>query len=77
MGVPTGLALHLKALHGLVAVEGILDAARQHVMDSGVTIGRWRTLEEYKLRTTFPLRHGAPEDIFLLPRLQHVIVRLH
>ena len=77
MGIPTSLALHLEALHGLVAVESVLDAARQHVVDSGVTIGRWRTLEKYKLRTTFSLRHGAPEDIFLLPHLQHVIIRLH
>ena len=76
VGVPAGLTLHLIAAHGLIAVERVLDAACQHVVNAGVSVGRRRTLEEHKLRTTLALVHRAPEDILLLPHLQDVIVHL-
>ena len=37
--VPSGLAFHLKALHGLVAVEGVLDGTGQNMMDAGMSVG--------------------------------------
>ena len=49
MGIPTCLAVHLVALHRLIAVEGVLDRACQNVVNTGMTIGRRRTFEEYKL----------------------------
>ena len=39
MSIPTSLTLHLEALHGLIAVESILDASCQHVVNARVTIG--------------------------------------
>jgi hypothetical protein len=76
VGIPTGLTLHLETLHGFVAVESILDTARQNVMNSGMTVGRGRSLEEYKLWATLTFRHGTPEDVLLLPHLQYVVIRL-
>ena len=74
--IPSGFTLHLKALHGLVAVKGILDAACQHMVDTGMTIGRWRTLEEDKLRAALSLINTLVEDVVLLPFLQHLVVDL-
>ena len=76
MGVPAGFTLHLHTLHRLVAVEGVLDGTCKHVVDAGMAVGRGRPLEEYKLRTALALVDGAPEDVLLLPHLQHVVVRL-
>ena len=76
MGVPACLALHLEALHGLIAVESILQRTAQHVVNTRVSVSRGRALIEYKLRTAFTLFHRAPKDILLLPHLQHVVVRL-
>ncbi len=55
VGVPSGLAPDLVAAHGLIAVEGVLDAACQHVVDAGVSVGRGGTLEEHKLGTALAL----------------------
>ena len=50
--IPASLTLHLETLHRLIAVESILNSTRQHVMDTRMTVGRGRTLKEYKLRTS-------------------------
>ena len=76
MSIPTSLTLHLEALHGLVAVEGIFNCTRQYMVNARMAIGRGRTLEEYKLRTSFALVNRTPEDIVLAPAIQHVIIHL-
>ena len=76
MGVPAGLTLHLEALHGLIAVERILDAACQHMVYAWVAVGRGRSLIEHKLRTALTLFDRAPKNILLFPHLQYVVVRL-
>ena len=48
MSIPTGLTLHLIALHCFEAAEGILDASRHNVVDTGHTVSRWRTLKEHE-----------------------------
>ena len=67
MGVPSSLAVNLETLHGLVSVESILNGTSQHVVNAGMTISRWRSLEEDKLRATFTLINRLVEDVVLLP----------
>ena len=38
VGVPTRLALHLEALHGLIAVDGIFQCASHHMVDAWMTV---------------------------------------
>ena len=76
VGVPACLAVHLVALHGLIAVKGILDAAGQHVVNSGMTICRGRSFKKDKLGTSLAFLNTTPEDIVLLPRVQHVVIHL-
>ena len=38
VGIPAGLTLHLEAAHSLIPVEGVLDGAGQHVVDTGVSV---------------------------------------
>ena len=76
VGVPSGLTLHLEALHGLVAVESVLQRTAQHMVDARVTVGRGRTLVENKLRTALTLFHGAAEHVLTLPLLKNLVVHL-
>ena len=73
--VPTGLAMHLKALHRLVTIERVLQRTTQHVVDARMTVGRGRTLVEHKLRTALALRDTAVENVVLLPLFENLIVR--
>ena len=45
-------------------------------MNTRVTIGRGRTLEEYKLGAALTLFHRAPEHVLLSPHLKDVAVHL-
>ena len=76
VGVPTGFAMHLKALHRLVTIERVLQRTTQHVVDARMAVGRGRTLVEHKLRTAFALRDTAVENVVFLPLLENLIVRL-
>ena len=38
VGVPSGFTLHLEALHGFVAQEGILDGTSHHVVNTWVSV---------------------------------------
>ena len=67
VGVPSGLAVHLIALHGLIAQDGVLDGTSHHMMYARVSVGRRRSLEEYVGRTALALRNTAVEEVFLLP----------
>ena len=74
VGIPSGLTLHLESLHRLVAAEDILDGASHHVVDARHTVGRGRTLEENKRRTSFALGHTLGEHIVRIPVLQHFLI---
>ena len=76
VGIPSGLSVHLITLHGLIAVESIFDGTRQHVVNTGVTVSRWRSLIEYELGASFALGYRTVEQIFLIPLLENLIVRL-
>ena len=57
VSVPTRLTLHKEALHRLVAAEYVLDGTRHHVVDTGVTVCRGRTFEEYIFLLPLAFRH--------------------
>ena len=67
MGIPTSLAWHLKTVHCLIAVEGILNCTSKHMVDARMSVRRRRTFEEDKLRTAFALIDRLVEDIKLHP----------
>ena len=50
MGIPAALSLHLIALHGLVAVDGILERSCHHVVDARLAVRCRRSFIEYKGR---------------------------
>ncbi len=74
VGVPTGLAFHLIALHGLVAAENVLDGAGQDVVNAGFAIGGGRTFEKYERGATFAFRHCAGKHIFISPLFKDGII---
>ena len=74
MGIPTGLAVHLVALHGLVAAEDVLDGSCHHMMDARHAVGAGRSLIEYIGRSALALADAATEHIFLVPLLQDFLV---
>ncbi len=74
MGIPSGLTLYMKALHGLVAAHDIFYRARHHVVYARHTVGRGRALIENKRRGTFALLHALAEEILLAPSGEHLLV---
>ena len=74
MCVPTSLTVHLETLHGLIAIECILDAACQHMVDARMSIRRRRSLIEHKLWTALTLINRLMEHIVLHPLLENPIV---
>ena len=77
VGVPSGLAVNLKALHGLVTVKGVLDGTSQNMVNARVAISRGRTLEEYELGCSVSLVNTSVEDVITLPLSQYFLVGFH
>ena len=71
MGVPARLSRHVVTLHGFVPRENVLEASRQHMVDAGLAVGRWRSFIETELRIPFRLVQRLLEHIVLTPELQH------
>ena len=74
MGVPTGLARHLVALHRLVAAEDVLNRACHHMVDARHTVSAGRSFIEHICRRAFALADTATEHIFIVPQLQDFLV---
>ena len=74
VSIPSGLALHLEALHRLETAEYILDRTSHYVMNTGHTIGRRGTLVEDKRRMTFTCGHRFNKDVFGVPILQNLFI---
>ena len=74
VGIPAGLALHMEALHGLVAAHYVLDGARHYVMDTGHAVGRRRSLVEHERRTSLALLHAALKQIVAVPLSEHLFI---
>ena len=72
--IPSGLALHLEALHRLVAAEDVLDGTSHDVVNARHTVGRGRSFEEYEGRTSFTFCHTLGENLVFVPFLQHFLV---
>ena len=69
--IPTGLAQHFLAFHGLVAGDQVLHRAGQDVADMRLTVGRGRPIVKRKHIRSFALVDGAAENVALLPQLDH------
>ena len=69
--VPASLARDVESFHRAMAAEEILHRPREYVMDSGTSVGGWRTLEEHELRTAGRLRLKTAEQSFLVPEREH------
>ena len=50
VGVPARFARHIEAPHGLVTRKGVFEAAREHMMNSGLAVGRRRAFVEAEVR---------------------------
>ena len=74
--IPTGFTMHLKSLHSLKATECVLNAARQYVVNTWMSVGRWRSLEEDERRATFALADAAMEKVFFRPFIQYFLINL-
>ena len=72
--VPAGLALHMEALHGLVAAHDVLDGAGHDMMYARLAVGRGGSLVENERRITFTFLHAALEQIVSVPVGQHFLV---
>ena len=75
VSIPTGFAFHLESLHGLVAVEGVLDGTCKHMVDAGMAVGRGRTLEEDVLWTSLSFIDCLVEDVVFLPLSKYLLIR--
>ena len=75
--IPSGLAMHLHAAHGLIAVECVFDAAGEHMVNTRMAVCRRRSLEENKFRTSLAFINTLMEDIVPLPLCQHFLIGLH
>ena len=69
--VPAGLALHVVALHRLVAREEVLEDARDDVVDAGLAVGRGRALVEDEERRVVAALEALLEDVVSLPELEY------
>ena len=67
MGIPPCLTGHLITPHGFISIKRVLNTARQHMVNTRMTICRWRAFEKYKLWTSFSCGNSLVEDIILLP----------
>ena len=72
VGVPSGLALHHIALHGLVAAEEVLDGPRHHVVNSGKSVGRRWALIEYERIISLSGGDALMKNVILLPEMEYV-----
>ncbi len=76
VGIPTGLALHLIALHGLEAAENILDRTSHYVVNTWHTVCRRWTLVKHERRMALTCGHRLLKDTVLIPTLQDLFVDL-
>ena len=72
--VPPGLAQDIIAIHRLIAREEVLDAARQHMADVRLAVGRRRTVIEGIVRLALPLLLRLFEDVLLFPKIQNLFL---
>jgi len=70
MGIPTPAPIDVKAPHGLITREHILESARQNMMNTGLTICRWGTFVDHIRRAIFALIRRFLEDVIRIPKAQ-------
>ena len=76
VGVPAALALHIVALHDLVAREHVLKGAREDMMNARPAIRRRWSFKKDIARPIGPLTQRLLEDLLLLPHRHHPLFHL-
>ena len=74
VGVPSGLALYVKTLHGLVAAENVLDRASHHMMYAGHSVCRRRPLVKDERWASFALLYALAEQTLAGPVIKHLFI---
>ena len=69
--IPSGLAIHVKAAHRLVAGEQILQCPCQHVVDAWKIVGGRGALVKNEWRPPLALLETLVKDVALFPEGQH------
>jgi hypothetical protein len=67
MGVPARFAMNLKAPHGLVSADEILNRSSENVVDTGFTVRRRRTFVEGVIRGILARFDAFFKDSLLFP----------
>ena len=65
VGIPSGLAQHLFALHGLIPGDQVLDGPGQDMADVGLAVGRGRAVVKGEALAAFPGVHRLANVVFL------------
>ena len=76
MGIPASLALDVKAPHGLVAAEEVLEGARQNVVGRGLAVGCGRPFVEDEAGPARPELQRFLERALLLPGRHQLLLEL-
>ena len=74
VSIPAGLSFYLKALHGLVTAEYILNRTRHHMVNTRMTVGRRRAFKKDKGRASFTFRHTFMEEVSVIPLFQYFLI---
>ena len=72
--VPSAFTLHTAARHGMETAEDILDSPAHNVMDTGLAIGRGRTLVKDKTPVPGTLLYTPVKYVIFLPEIKDLPV---
>src|SRR3972149_2456489 len=76
MGIPPGNAGGVKAFHGLIARDDVLENGHKDMMQGGATVDGGGTVVEHKAGAALARGNAAPEGIVLLPQSQYRLLDL-
>ena len=76
MCVPSGLALYLEPLLGLITAKKVLDGTGHNVVNTRYAVGRRRSFIKYKSGLSFPGAYRFLKDLFLLPESIYILIDL-
>ena len=67
MCIPSGTAVYTIPFHGFIATENILERTSYYVVNTGHTVGRWRSFVKNKRRSISALTKALGKEVFLFP----------
>ena len=76
VSIPSSLTVYLIPLHCLISVKRILDCSRKNMVYTWMPVGRWRSLVEYKFRTSFSFFYRTVEHVKCVPFTKYFVICL-